>query len=489
MPINSRWAAWALSLALAAYLGLIWRASAGLANEDWDGVKTVNNALLAARAVGPAAPLDLERAPLGWLPMAPALAWVYHRGGRQGALAAAHRLWPLYLGLLLLASWAFFRSLFSEAAAAALVALMAANPILIQFAPFALLDIFGGLAALAFVVAARRYLEAPDARRYRALAAAALAAFLSKYHLGVLVGAPLLSAALERKRWRVIAGIGLLAPLCGLGAVVALALLARWVNGAGHDALRLSWGELSRDFSVNLLQSKESRWTLYVEALGRQLGLGLTALFLAGLWAWVRRDGADGRRLAVLLALPYAALAFGIANKEARYAIPLLPLVYAAIGRGLERVRELLPDDAARRAALAGALLLVPWGRSLAALRYLEEEPSVHADVPWALARAAESASREGDCVAWIRGDVAIPIERRLFRYEHDLVIGAPTFQFFTRRRVVERDAASPACPVSIVPRDAPDGRRWPGAELARVSVASGAGGWDVFADRVERRP
>src|SRR5262245_33518360 len=126
---------WVPLVLVAAYLAVILVFSRGLTNDDWDGVKAVNNALLFVRTGARAIPLDLQRPPLGWLLMSPWLGAAYHWGGAAAALRLAHRLWPLYLGALLLATYAWLRRIVAPGPAAAAAVLMAFNPILVQFAP------------------------------------------------------------------------------------------------------------------------------------------------------------------------------------------------------------------------------------------------------------------------------------------------------------------------------------------------------------------
>lgn len=479
---------WVLAFLAAHLAALIWLGR-GLVNEDWDGIKTINNAVLVAGARDTGIGFDGKRPPAGWLLVSPVLGAAYRRAGAAGALAACRWAMPCFLTLLLYFSHRRFARSFSPAAAGALLALMACNPILLQFAPFAAVDIFAGLAVLAFLAAAAAFVERSDRRRWAALAAASVFLFLSKYHLGILLAAPAVLLLLEGRSKDALA-VAALAPLAWLAALAALSGLIAWTTRGSPGALSAAWSDLWTNFAFNVLTPKQSGPWLYAAALWRQLGAGLAALALAGFASWCSSREREDRLAALALGGALAAMSWAIPNKEARYAIPLLPLVYAALGRGLELAAARLGREGLPKAALfAAALLLAPWSASAAALRYLATEPSARTEVPWALGARLESEVPPGGCVGWRQGDVSFPIAEPLFRYEPASVLGAPTFRFFVRRPVKELregsdDGVACAPAVVVVPREGPDGPRWSGGPLARVE-RGGRIVAEVFADHV----
>ncbi len=502
----------AAALTLAAYLACLIGLGRGVEHEDWDGIKSVNNALLVAGISATGMGFDVQRAPLGWLAMLPVAAPAYAAGGPRAALRALRWYMPLWTCLLVGVCWSLASRRGPPLAAALAAAGLALNPMLIQFSPFALLDTFAALPFLWFLAAAYRYVRAPSNRSLGLLGAAYLAAFLAKYHLGAMILIPLAwpladpetRGGASKARRALISRLWILPPACWLSAVALIGALIFSTTGGDAGSWRHAQAELWRDFAFNVLTLKASSPALYVLSLWRQLGPGLAALALIGLWSWLEEDDPLGRFLALSLLGFLLIASVGLSNREPRYLIPALPLVYAAVGQGFERLAAALPNDGSRRAILAaGVLLFWPWKEALAAARHLRREPSVRTAVPWRMAELAEAAVPPEGCVGWLEGDIHFQAREPLYRYEPYLILGAPTFRYFVRRRVKEIRAAGDdgtACSPAylIAPRWGPQGERWAGPALARgyrlpagVSPALWLGGvldWEAYSEEVSKR-
>lgn len=482
-PEEPRWPLAALALYALALAALGWRISF----EDWDGVKTIQNALLVWKVPDLGLPLDLKRPPLAWLPLSPVLAASYALGGATGALRAARLFMPFVLAGVLYACRRFFGLRHEPRVAWLLVLLLALNPLAVQFAPFVNLDIPAMLGTLVFLWAARRWLRERTPRAFALLAAACTAAFLFKYHLGLLLLGPM---AVEARARRWTSRVWALPAVVWLGSVAALGVLVCWAARAEPRAWLFAWRELWQNFSFNVLTPKESTPALYALTLARELGPALAALAGWGWWTWLRSREDEDFLYAASLAGPLLAMSLLVPNREARYALPLMPLLYGAVGAGVEALREWLPTgQSARWQALVAGALLLPWGELARVTRYLASEPSMHTDVPWALGRLAAGRAAPGECVAWKEGDLLLRAEDPVFRYEPALALGAPTFRFFSPlpvREVRGGPAEAGACraAVTVVPRYGPEGERWSGAPLARVYAGASDAGvplWDVL--------
>lgn len=191
----------------------------------------------------------------------------------------------------------------------------------------------------------------PSWRRGALLGAVVSAAILSKQGAAVYLVVPLaLTAvrALARPRTGVPA-------LLGIGASV-LVLALPWYLGHAMDQAGLVEANTRPD------GYRESALEDVARALGRDLMSAPLAVFstvcLVAAWA---RPHAPGRAVLIgATALPAAVVGAVFAWENSRYFLPLLPLLAAAMGEGLDRLTHhpapWLPAPSVRRAAAAGAV-------------------------------------------------------------------------------------------------------------------------------------
>lgn len=446
------YAAWLLSL------------GRGITLDMWDGYGTLQNALGVA-GLSPFLELNLDRPPLGWLALLPAAAWGHRDGGSFGAQAAVHAMMPVITAAAAAGSYFFFKTVLRPWTAALAALLLAANPLLIQYSAFALLDTFAVLSVAAFAWAARSWERRPNQAAARLLAAAAAAAALSKYHLLALTLVPAACLLLPpRGKTLEAAKAALLLPGVLLCVLAALALLLRDAPAAGRALFGNFWLNATRP-ATPVLEFFLHLWN--------HLGMALALLCAAGLVLWLR----EGEKALVLsLLLPLAAMSLLIGVKEERYLIPLLPLAYAAAGRAL--------DEAWRRsfrapaAALGLALVVAAGGRAAAAAHYLSGEPTLRTKVPGQLVSIVEEAAGEG-CVTWMPGLLTWRAEKvPPPAFYQQPIIGSTVLMLLARRRVVEPLPFALRCDsrVLIVPRmDDSFQERWAGEELGEIHVAADA--------------
>lgn len=495
---------WLLPCLIGLYLAGILYLSRGITVDYWDGIKAMINAVLISGQDIPGAVLDAKRPPAGWLAFAPVVAAAYKVKGPWAALKACHVVMPFFLAGLLFASHILFTRLFTPGLSLILVAVMAANPLLIQYAPFALLDIFSGLGALLFLWAAWRCLEAPSPKTFWLAFAAYLFAFLSKYHLGLLILAPLAYRAfepvsgitpLDRVR-RLFSPLWAMPPLCYVSAVAIIGLLSfatAGPRGGLMSQIASVHSQLATNLSSNVFEQAVPERPLYVKSLWNQLGPVLFFAAAWGLWTWLKERKPHEVYLALALILPVGVLSV-FQYQEQRYIIPFLPIAYAALGRGLDSLLARTQGRGLRQALLLLPLVLIPWKTSLASARYLRDELSVHTKAPWELAKVVEDMVPPGACVGW-EGGLMSWRQQTVFPIGFDVQpqLAPPTMAFFTRRGVKSLDGDNPPLPcepvVTVVPNRAPQGLRWEDQALARVYDGARVERWRVYLDRTEEAP
>ncbi len=486
---------WPLLVAALFAVVVLWL-SRGLTVDTWDGIQAVENALVAAKARTPSdwGGPQVVRPPFGWLLASPLVAWRYAAAGPLAALRLFQSLMVLAVAALLAVSHRINGRLASERAAAAALLAMALNPLLIEFAPFVSMDLIAPLALLPFLWAAVRYDESPSLGRYAALLGAYVAAFLTKYHLGVAILVPLAYPLVDPRRRGDLLGrlrtfilnpVWLMPALCWLATVAFWTALKIWTWQDGHI---FAWEEFlkSHEMLFNALIDNvggsatghlamiapPSRF-YYIEVLAYQLGWPLLAFAALGWASWWRSR--DPLRLHAALALGclFGFLVFFLYRPYAHYAFTIAPLVYAAVAQGLDvgfgRLRT-----ARGRAWTAGAVILLsPWDHAADSIRYLRSDPPIRSSVISRLAAAVEAASAPGQCVGWVEGEMALPPSG--LRYEPwPLLFGRQTFSYFTTRHVAlpeMRERCEPK--IFVVPRDWPQSfrqpPRWDSPALARI--------------------
>ncbi len=447
----------------AAFYGAgLWILSRGIRLDYIDGINALVNALVVAGDGPPGGPLTHTRPLLSWMGLVP-VSIALRGAGFDELLAGCRALMCLFAALVLAAAYHFYRASWTASAAAVLTVLTACNPLLVRYAPFLLFDAASALPVLAVVAAGWRYITAPSLGSYALFFGAYLTAVLCRYQLCLLILAPGFYPVFapggggvgSRLRAAGLSPIWL-APPAAYGAAVVLLGLVSW--HASSDALPRCIGsahqELARVLSVNLNKEAPDR-SIYIASVLRHLGL-FPSLFAAfGLWLGLAGDEARGRYLAWSLILPLLLLSLGIANKEQRYVLAFLPLLYSALGRGMvaaaERLRGLprpLP------AVLLLALAAAPWTETAASARFLAAEPSLRAGVAADLAELIGRRTRPEGCVAWLGGERALrPRLDAIASAEQMPSVGAVLMRAATRRRVdpAERFGATGCRPGLVV--------------------------------------
>lgn len=456
--------------------GLVWLGRA-LTVDYHDGLAAILNGLLLFHAAPVSARFDAQRPPLGWVLMAAPLSWVYARFGALAALRACHALMPLWLAALALLTYTLAARVASKPAAAAAALLLAANPLTLQYAPFALLDIVSGVAAAVFAHAALTWAREPSPRARARLCAAGVAAALAKYPLAALMLGPAAVALWAPRgtlpaRLRAAAPLALTIPLAGGIVLAVVCLLSAAVEPAqAAPALARSASRLWTDLSWNAWARDPAPRGLYLSSLLAQLGWPGALVALAGLAAWLKEER-GGRVLAAAFLLQLLAMTV-VGWKEQRYAIPLLPFAYAALAGGLDYLAGLMPKETpvgARTAALAILVLaFAPWNATAAAVRALRADPAFTTSLPWDLARRLEGAA---PCVK-VTGDARWLPSAKLLAYEQVPSFNASTLSFYAAPGL-RLDSAGVGCPVSVTLAALGDGpvAAVSGAERAELTVA-----------------
>lgn len=419
-------------------LGLAWL-SRGITIDYWDGVLSVVNGLLLWGRAPEGAELHPGRSLLGSVLLSPFAAAGHALGGPLGALSAARLAMTASCAVALACAHRLWSRLLPAPAAAALLALAAADALLVQYAPFALFDAFGGAAVVLFTAATAAYARAPGRRSLALVAAAFALALLARLHLAVLLPVPsaaalLVSAAPWRRRLLEAAAPALLLPAAGYAAAVLGGALLLWATSSdGPASAAARCHRLLVDNAAFNWGGQAGRGPLlYLESLWTRLGPAGCALALAGA-ALLLRGGPLEKTAALALLLPLLALQWGLANQERRYALCYLPLLYAAVGRGaLEAWRR---SPAPARAVLAVlCLALWPWAGTAEALSFLGREPGMRSDAHLRLAESVARAVPEGGCFRWEGEDHSWASTPRRLAPEQQPALGAPVLAFFSGR-------------------------------------------------------
>ncbi len=465
-----------LALAAAVLGGLVWARVWGVCRdvtlEPWHGVLGLMNIAAITGHGGDRMLYTPSRPPAGVAIATPFLA--SRSGEPRRALAAVRVLMPGVFAVVVAVSFLFFSRLFSLPAAFAAGGLLALDPLALSQAPFFLFDIGAGLPALLFLWAAWRQMESPTAGRRAMTAAAAALAATSRYHLPVLFLAPMAQVLIRgrggpRERLIELVRSGLwLTPLWGALGFGVLQSGLEWLAHGSPPVLRdlqMVWLELR----ANLGDVNPARpWWLYADGLWAQLGSRLSWLGLTGVGVWCARRRPRDSYLALALLLPLAAMSGVVRNRDHRYALFLLPLVYAAVGEGIEAVTTWLKAGRALRWSIAAACLgMGPIGATMASWRYIKEEPVLRSRAFLDLAGWLEGRVPPDGCVGWRAGDIAMPLERGPGGPGRpDFLMGAPVFRYFVARRLEElRSGAVASCAPAVIVEPGTDG----GGALATI--------------------
>jgi len=300
-------------------------------------------------------------------------------------------------GLVLLA--ALVRRLSGPAAGLLALALASASPLLVRYGvelkPYGL----DALAALGLVWLTLDVLDDPasDRRRWRLLAAGALALAVSLPAVFVTAGAAAALLVTAEVRSRI--GRGRLA-LAGAAWAASFGLVytLSYRHAARHEYFTRFWeGRFLRPWNDGGRRSVEALGQVLSDlldgrprAFGGTLTLGLAAVALAGLVAVRRRRGAG---LTVLLAVPTGAVAvaslLGLYPIASRLLVFVAPLWLLLLAEGVSLASTKLPGRRTPLLALALIGVLAPYRPVLRQLRDLAD-PSQEEDAGRLLARMRE---------------------------------------------------------------------------------------------------
>lgn len=481
-------------LAAALFASAVFYASRGVTIDTWDGVQAARNALLAAGARLPSdcGGFEVSRPPLGWLLPAPLLAWRFASAGPFAVLRLFQDLMILAAAALLVVTHRLSSRFASAGAAAAALLALLVNPLLIEFAPFVSTDLLAPFAVVLFFFAALRYDEKPGPARYALLLGAYVAAFLTKYHLGILIALPLGWPLIDpKRRWAArlaafaLNPVWLMPALCWLAALCAWGALSAWARGMPFlPAAGQAHQMLAHIFFDNVGGAASGAHAMivqpgrlyYFDMLGYELGWAAGPAAAVGLFVWCRGRDALRRHAAATLALLFGFLIFLLYRPYAHYAFATVPFLYAAAAQGLDEIWNRLKKPLHRKAALAAFVLLLPWSRAADSLAFLENNPSIRTASYRALTEAVEKAAAPGECVGWESGELALSVGRLPYEPQ-PLLFGRSTLAYFADRRVAAppEDRREEDCvpAVVVVPRDFPQAERreprWDGPQLARV--------------------
>jgi hypothetical protein len=477
-------------LFLAAYAcGLIFL-TRGLTIDYWDGILNLLNSLA---VTGQIRDFDIStHRGAAWLLLSAPVSLARAKAGPLAALQLAHAVMIVFAATALAAAYSWHRKLMSARAAAAVLVLAAANPLTLRYAPFVLFDVLAMIPVLAYTVLCQRWIARPTPAGFALLAAAYAAAVLCRYHLVVLVFLEPAYRLLKRDWRAALFSPCWLLPLATyplLVGVMSLLFLVGRSYGSGPQAVnvlstlfelisrsaaslifltdlfpvlgQVNENLLLSNIKVNFLDKPAVSPLAYAFRLCSLLG-PIGALFAAvGLHAWARKDAKSGKFLLAALLAPVLALSF-VPNKEDRYIIPFLPLVYAALGRGLDEALGSKPGKLRKSVILGAALLLAPWHNTAAALRLLGRDPSLRTRFHLEASRNLEESTPRTDCIkvanfyfSWESSELRTIGGDQLPMY------GYPTTTFFTRRPVVShtsfRSCGTVLDPESLLPGAPPE--------------------------------
>ncbi len=427
--------------------------------------------------------IQLWRPPLPWLVVAAPIGAAYRLWGPQGAMTAAHALMP---GFLVLGAWLSYRLYlrkFSAGTALTAAALLAANPLALVFSPFALFDVFSMMDGTAFVLAGVAFAERRTPKRWLLLVGCYCATLLSRYHMAVLGALPALFVFAAPRPWSFSRAVRETFFSCAWAVpLVAAPLIAGLYVALPHV---VPWAPDPRAFFIEarMYASERSTWatSLYARSLYEQLGPALCALAALGAGRWLAKGRAFEQQLLIALVVPVVVLSTVIAQRDQRYILFLLPLVYAAVAEGLDLAVSLAGGGRKARAALlAAAALCAPWRASLRSLRAVARDPAYRLPLYQDLARRVAAEQARGACLENASGGVIVL--RTLPAISNDspmLLLGDRTLAYFLppapRLAPVGEGCASW---VLVVPKflvTPIEATRWDSAEVVRVYVTKGA--------------
>jgi hypothetical protein len=396
----------------------------------------------------------------------------------------------LVASALLASFYAAARRLFSREAALCALAAFAANPLLVKYAPIALFDTLGALATIpvfwAFYLAAER--RTP--RAYALALAAYTIGVLARFQISPLIAAPLAFLAVDRPKeltrspfWLMPVAAYAVASLV-TGVIVALnsplGAAGAFLNSQ-RDIISVYTGNFGSRIAGPLAPVGAAGWLSYPLSLARQLGAPAAALAVVGLWCSLRSEDKARRFLGIAALVSLAALSAPV-NKEHRYSIAVLPIVYGALAAGLDAAAG-PPRRAPLRAAAAAVLLaLLPWRLTAEAWRWVSEEPSYRSPAPWSVAAALTATRPAGGCVRWRGGNVNLYNQLPSFDMDakiatmNDLMVG-----FATGGRFYSENPFGPPC-ASALTLETPEAPQGPEKLDPRRVVARGPG-WAVLQD------
>jgi len=279
--------------------------------------------------------------------------------------------------------------------------LVAASPNFLFLTGAVMLDNLTGLMVLLCTLAWADYAERPSRGRAGLLAAAAIAALMTKGNALGLVFLPVIHCAVTR-RWTLLVRPATLAAAAAVGVVVLpWYLLTYHLSAAGFNYAG-GW-----DYSSRAVPA-------YADFFWRMIGIPAAGAVLISLWRRLG-DGRDDPTLSACAAALIATLAFQMiapADLQPRYLIALLPLAALLAIDGLSLALSRLPRW--RSAILVGAALV-----SVAGVARLPRSSSFGTEL---LARAVEtsgapnplvllclSPTGEGAAIASFAADEPVP--------------------------------------------------------------------------------
>jgi hypothetical protein len=321
-----RWQVWIGTLVTLVTCLLTLVVAAGMRNDHADSYEYLRMSERLSLGAGSVA---RGRPPL--LPLLQAPLW--RLGARPAVWVGAHLLQVVFLGVVGVLAFALFRQWIGPAAGVG-VSLLFLDRVFVHFAPSAMTD---HLAAAALLAA--NLLWRLPARRRRTIGAASVGFATgiltqTKYILG-LVPLCLVLAGRTSGGWRA---------KLGYAGGVALGLIAvrgtiEAMGGQPLTALpEALWDAYSHGASgAHVGQFSWSKVLLPMRFLAASVSPGLVVAGLVGVWLVGRREPA----LLVQLGMVLATLCFLLGEKEARYLLPVLPLVYAFAAVGIQNVWSL----------------------------------------------------------------------------------------------------------------------------------------------------
>lgn len=365
--------------------------------------------------------------------------------GSPVRLAAPHLLQCVFTLACLACVYRYLLLFFPEAWAQAGTVLLSLNRMVIHYFGFVLGDIPSALALTLFLY----FLSSERVRRRYdpALGAAALACCLiSRWNM---LAAPPLALAGALAAWlrrgapprerRILRGW---AAVCFAGLILAVAACLQTYRSAvginAASAWRLLGRVLSSQHETQASAGAEPFWT-YGESFLLSAGPVVLLAALLGLALCARKDQARHLPHGVFLLGFLVIMSFGLAHKESRYMIPVLPLFYALAVLGLRAAYERIHDKILRR---LGVLVLVVSVASGAFSEWLQfQDPVYRSSALFDAAGEVKARSGPASRIVWTGTACAqVPLRhefspRDLFYYIYH-VPSAASLEYFLGRPV-----------------------------------------------------